>query len=252
MARILLIGALNETMKSISDHLMKSFQVDICPENVRNATDMIKIFKPSALVINITEVKGDVVPIFEKLKEKFNTMPLVVIGTKESINEVDVFLESIRKKKVLCRPVRISDVLNACNEVLGIEQGSGHKAASDEKKANILVVDDNALVLRNVKAILDEDYNVSIANNGEKGLEFARTKHPDLILLDYDMPGMDGSQVFAKIKENKELSNIPVIFLTSVSEKNQIMEVMKNRPNGYILKPPAKDKLIEVIKEALN
>lgn len=252
MTRILLVGELNETLKSISEHLMKTFQVQICSENVKNVIDMIKIFKPSALVINVTEVKEDVVSIFDELKFKNSFMPMVVIASKEAAAELGSLLDNFRKKRVLCRPVRISDVVNTCNEILGIEHAVEKKAVVESKKANILVVDDNALVLRNVKTILEEEYSVSIANNGEKGLEFARTRKPDLILLDYEMPGMNGNEVFAKIKEDSELCNIPVIFLTSVSEKNQIMEVMKNRPNGYILKPPAKDKLIEVIKEALK
>lgn len=252
MTRILLVGELNETLKSISEHLMKTFQVQICSENVKNVIDMIKIFKPSALVINVTEVKEDVVSIFDELKYKNSFMPMVVIASKEAAAEIGSLLENFRKKRVLCRPVRISDVVSTCNEILGIEHVVEKNAVVESKKVNILVVDDNALVLRNVKTILEEEYNVIIANNGEKGLEFARTRKPDLILLDYEMPGMNGNEVFAKIKEDSELCNIPVIFLTSVSEKNQIMEVMKNRPNGYILKPPAKDKLIEVIKGALK
>ena len=230
MTRILLIGALNETMKSISEHLMKSFQVQICSENAKNVIDMIKIFKPAALVINITEVNDDVVPIFEELKFKNSFMPIIVIATKETETTLGGLLDNFTKKRVLCRPVRISDVVNTCNEILGIEPAEDNKEAAVGNKANILVVDDNALVLRNVKAILEEEYNVTIANSGEKGLDFARTKKPDVILLDYEMPGMNGSQVFAKIKEDPKLNGIPVIFLTSVSERNQIMEVMKNRP----------------------
>ena len=252
MTRILLVGELNETLKSISEHLMKNFQVQICSENVKNVIDMIKIFKPSALVINVTEVKEDVVSIFDELKYKNSFMPMVVIASKEAAAEIGSLLDNFRKKRVLCRPVRISDVVSTCNEILGIEHVVEKNAVVESKKVNILVVDDNALVLRNVKTILEEEYNVIIANNGEKGLEFARTRKPDLILLDYEMPGMNGNEVFAKIKEDSELCNIPVIFLTSVSEKNQIMEVMKNRPNGYILKPPSKDKLMETIKEALK
>ena len=252
MTRILLVGELNETLKSISEHLMKTFQVQICSENVKNVIDMIKIFKPSALVINVTEVKEDVVSIFDELKYKNSFMPMVVIASKEAAAEIGSLLDNFRKKRVLCRPVRISDVVSTCNEILGIEHVVEKNAVVESKKVNILVVDDNALVLRNVKTILEEEYNVIIANNGEKRLEFARTRKPDLILLDYEMPGMNGNEVFAKIKEDSELCNIPVIFLTSVSEKNQIMEVMKNRPNGYILKPPSKDKLMETIKEALK
>lgn len=254
MTRLLLIGELNETMKSISEHLMSNFQVQICSENIKNVIDMIKIFRPTVLIMNVTELKSNAVTILEELNSKKNFMPFIIIANKETVSEINNLSDKFRNKRVLIRPICISDVSRTCNEMLG-RVNTAYKEeenGEDNDKAKILIVDDNAIVLRNVKNILDEKYNVIIANNGEKGLEFARTRKPDLILLDYEMPGMNGSQVFAKLKEDSELCNIPVIFLTSVSEKNQIMEVMKNRPNGYILKPPAKDKLIEVIKGALK
>lgn len=99
MTRILLVGELNETLKSISEHLMKNFQVQICSENVKNVIDMIKIFKPSALVINVTEVKEDVVSIFDELKYKNSFMPMVVIASKEAAAEIGSLLDNFRKKK---------------------------------------------------------------------------------------------------------------------------------------------------------
>ena len=100
--------------------------------------------------------------------------------------------------------------------------------------------------------MLEKNYDVLLANSGEKGLACMKNKRPDLVLLDYDMPGMDGKETFEKIKEDEELQDIPVIFLTSVAERKQIIAVLKNMPDGYILKPPSRDNIISKIRETLG
>ena len=116
----------------------------------------------------------------------------------------------------------------------------------------IMVVDDNALVLRKVKKMLENDYEVSIVNSGEKALKLLEKNNPELVLLDYDMPGMNGKQMYEKMKENEATRSIPVVFLTSVAQKNRTIEILKSQPAGYILKPPVKEKLYEAIREVLG
>lgn len=251
MTRILLIGELNETMKSISEHLMSNFQVQICSENVRNVIDMIKIFRPALLVMNINTLNDEVVLIFNELNNENSFMPLVMISDKESEAGLNELSSNFDNKRIVLRPVYASDISRACNEILGRKELTD-KYKEKTYRPTVLLVDDNPLVLRKVKTMLDDDYNIIIANDGEKGFAFAKNRKPDLILMDYEMPGMNGSEVFAKIKDDPEIANTPVIFLTSVSDKEHIMEVMKNHPNGYILKPPSNEKLIEAINEALK
>ena len=61
------------------------------------------------------------------------------------------------------------------------------------------------------------------------------SKHPDLVLLDYEMPGMNGKSTFEAMLEDEYAKDIPVIFLTSIAERSRIYAVLKSYPAGYIL-----------------
>lgn len=121
-----------------------------------------------------------------------------------------------------------------------------------EQTYSILVVDDSPVTLRGMKAMLDKDYEVSVATSGEQALKSIKKKRPDLVLLDYEMPGLDGRETLEKIREDEEISDIPVIFLTGVADKEHIAAVLKLGPAGYMLKPAEKEKLMGTIENALK
>jgi len=95
------------------------------------------------------------------------------------------------------------------------------KAMSKEdtsRPSSILIIDDEESVTGVVKVVLEkEGYSVSIASNGADGLAKAKELKPDLILMDISMPDMDGYAATEKIKENPDLRDIPVIFLSGRS-----------------------------------
>ena len=107
-------------------------------------------------------------------------------------------------------------------------------------KKKILVVDDSGAMLRSVKEWLEDKYQIILANSGAMAIKYLSINRPDLVLLDYEMPVVDGSQVLEMIRTEPEFSDIPVIFLTSKNDKASIMKVMALKPEGYILKntPP--------------
>jgi phosphoserine phosphatase RsbU/P len=87
------------------------------------------------------------------------------------------------------------------------------------ERKTILLVDDAPANIQVANSILKDTYKVRIATNGEKALELARTKPlPDLVLLDIEMPGMDGYEVCTRLKADRETREIPVIFLTGKTE----------------------------------
>ena len=106
--------------------------------------------------------------------------------------------------------------------------------------------------LRNIKGILEEKYSVAVAPSGFHEFVSVGKKMPDLILLDYEMPEMNGKEVMEKLQSDEELREIPIVFLTSADSKEIVMELLALKPAGYILKPVESQMLLERIEEIIG
>lgn len=98
----------------------------------------------------------------------------------------------------------------------------------------ILVVDDDSRMLKLLNMYLAPVYKVCSAKGGSIAIEFLKNHKPDLIILDYKMPGLDGPATFDIIKGMDGCDKIPVIFLTGVTNKHLIKECMDKKPAGYL------------------
>ena len=119
--------------------------------------------------------------------------------------------------------------------------------ASDVKK-HILIVDDDRTILKMLKSALGDTYEVTTMINGVMVDKCIETKNVDLMILDYEMPIETGADIFRRVKKNPKAAHIPVCFLTGVSEREKIMEVMSLKPHGYLLKPIDMDMLTATVK----
>jgi diguanylate cyclase (GGDEF)-like protein len=104
-------------------------------------------------------------------------------------------------------------------------------------RPRVLVVDDSPENVRLVGRILKPMADVNFALGGVDGLDRAREQRPDLILLDIDMPDMNGYDVIRALKASEETSGMPVIFLTALSEREQEAEGLDLGANDYVAKP---------------
>ena len=105
-------------------------------------------------------------------------------------------------------------------------------------KPTILVVDDTPDNLALMRELLKDDYQVKLANGGERALTLAaQTPHPDLILLDIMMPGMDGYEVCQQLKARASTQNIPVVFLTAKTAVEDERKGLEIGAVDYITKP---------------
>lgn len=112
------------------------------------------------------------------------------------------------------------------------------KNMKDREKPLILIVDDNQHNLQMLGNMLKQcGYSLALASNGMLALEFAKNNLPDLILLDLMMPDMDGFEVCKRLKQDIALADIPVIFLTAKSEKEDIIEGLELGAVDYVTKP---------------
>ncbi len=126
-------------------------------------------------------------------------------------------------------------------------------------KTRILLVDDEQDSIDFVTAVLEgEDVEFLTAYDGEAGMKMARAEKPDLIILDVQMPKKDGFTVFAELRHDEDLRNIPVIMLTGISEKTgvgfseSIMgDLIGHIPDGYVEKPVEPAVLQATVNEVL-
>ncbi|MCM1081952.1 MAG: response regulator [Clostridium sp.] len=116
------------------------------------------------------------------------------------------------------------------------------------KKIRVLLVDDNPIQLRALRSALMKDYEVLMAVSGEESIEVMNDEHPDIVFLDYTMPGYNGKQVLETVRKSENLKNMPVVFLTGLQDKKEIMSLVALKPNGYLVKPPD----VDVIKNTIQ
>jgi DNA-binding NarL/FixJ family response regulator len=116
----------------------------------------------------------------------------------------------------------------------------------------ILLIEDHAEMRRNIATILEmENYTVLAAPDGPAGIEFARSRKPDVILCDVMMPGMDGFAVLQTLRREPVTAGIPFIFLTAKGEKRDVRSGMNLGADDYLTKPVTATDLLSAIDARL-
>jgi two-component system alkaline phosphatase synthesis response regulator PhoP len=127
-----------------------------------------------------------------------------------------------------------------------------------EKKIKILLVDDDPDFVESTKTVLQtRPYEIIVAVNGDEGLRKAKEEHPDLILMDIIMPLEDGFAASEQIKNDPELSKIPLLMLTSYASKGSGSAIPRSRgyelqADDYIDKPVSPENLLKIVAKYLK
>lgn len=115
----------------------------------------------------------------------------------------------------------------------------------------IVAVDDSGIILKRLMKVLGEDYELHALSVGKRALQFLQDRTPDLIILDIDMSEINGYEMLKVIKEREHLQNVPVIFLTSNSDRNSVIRAVTGGANDYVVKPIDEDILLDKVHTAL-
>ncbi len=119
-------------------------------------------------------------------------------------------------------------------------------------KLKVLAVDDNSISLAAIEQELKDTYEVIPLNSGARALQYLKREKPDLILLDIQMEGKDGIETLKDIREMEDCKNIPVIMLTSIKDKDIVLESAKLGVEDYIVKPFNKLDLRDRVERVLK
>lgn len=152
--------------------------------------------------------------------------------------------EPVANKKRSCdhEGFKISDIVKNYNELqlIDIERDLGTDVPDESIGSNeytILVIDDNSDILRLMRFLLIDEYNLLFASSAVKGLEIMTEKKPDLVLCDVMMPGMDGYAFCREVKGTDDIKHIPVILVTARAGSDMLAEGIDAGADDYLSKP---------------
>ena len=164
-----------------------------------------------------------------------------VIGTQDEIDTV-IGKSATYVAQSYVRPVDLQELLKHLQK---------ESDAVDKLKdfKTILIVDDDPTVLRSMKSLLATKYKILVANSGMNAITILAKNHVDLILLDFEMPVINGPKVLEMIRSDPASANTPVMFLTAKGDKRSIMEVLRFKPEKYLLKTMLPKEIMDSINE---
>lgn len=288
--KVLLSGRNKIIMNEFFSYMDFSFECLSCSERYDDIVNHLKYIHPDVFVYCLRGENPDDLKKFCNIGRKIEEekIPLVVIGDDEDC-ELFEKVTVVSRATILSKPITSqnieAEVLKLLNgrkmqenddteapiavalkvlermEIPVTTESSvtaespvmaeSSDTAKPSVRKHILVVDDDSSVLKLIKGHLAEQYDVATAISGKVAMKFLETKRTDLILMDYEMPGENGVDVLNKIRCNEKLKNLPVVFLTGVSEREKIQEVLALRPQGYLLKPIDMERLSVTIESLM-
>ena len=120
-------------------------------------------------------------------------------------------------------------------------------------KKSIVAVDDSGIILKMLEKLLSGEYAFMGFSKGMRALKYLKeAQTPDLIILDIEMPEIDGYKMLEMIRKKDELKDVPVLFLTSNNEKEHVVKAIKAGVNDYIVKPIDENVFMDKVRGLLK
>ena len=194
------------------------------------------------------DIASDIAKIekFAKVCAKINTYGknMVILGEKKDRKDIMNGRYGADDFVWLDRPVDIKNLVNEMNVAMARPVVFG-----DKKR--ILIIDDDPSYASMVREWIKDTYKTDVVTSGMHAITFLLKNPVNLILLDYEMPVVDGPQVLQMLREEEATSNIPVIFLTGNGTKEAVTRVMELKPEGYVLKSTTREELLNYLSKKL-
>ncbi len=240
-------------VKSIENKLNElGYEVRTMSENMDLLGDML-----GTMDLVVTYLPGDVSDDSDKL----SNLSLVCDSVKTAgINMILIGDPSL--KDTLSKALPRTQGFEWVNRPLDIEKfGLTVAKAIDTRpdlfaKKRVLIIDDDPSYAKMIREWIKDSYRVDIVTAGMQAIKFLlkvkEDEKVDLILLDYEMPVVDGPQVLQMLRQDPATADIPVVFLTGIGTKEAVARVMALKPKGYILKSTTRENLLVFLHEKLH
>ncbi|MBQ6972720.1 MAG: response regulator [Synergistaceae bacterium] len=197
-----------------ADMLVKALGDTFEIMQVRSGDDVKHV--PAIVLVNLAGLESA-----DRVKN-LTSAKVFLLGTQAEIDEA-----GITGAEGVAKPFNAADVKAKLSALTG---------NAGEIQRTLLLVDDDAVMIRTLREGLSTSYKVLPANSGANALKILARAKPDLILLDYEMPEMNGPQVLEALRASPETAAIPVMFLTAKTDTESIAKIEALKPQGHMLK----------------
>lgn len=270
--KTLITGKNSLIVDDIFTHLSDVLLALTCSNRFDDMIRHIEIFRPDIFLICLQGESRTDLARYAELKRRLTRtdIPTMVIGTEEECGQFEKIAIQMADQ-IMLRPVSTEQIQTAViklmqqveqekEELEALRRRAEEQRAQEERERNapvdekkhILIVDDDPLMLKLIKEYLGDTYQVATAVSGKIAHKYLETRHADLILLDYEMPVENGPEVLRKIRANDRLADIPVVFLTGITDREKIRQALIYKPQGYLIKPVDREKLLGTVERFIG
>jgi CheY-like chemotaxis protein len=158
-----------------------------------------------------------------------NDRKIVLIGT---IEQLEIIRRTIPDTLILAeftRPLDMEKLIRVVSQYMDAASG-------ENRKKHILIVDDDITYMRLIYEWLSPYYHVGMASSGVQAIKYLAKNKADLVLLDYEMPVVNGPQVLEMLRSDTDSGSLPVMFLTGKGDRESVLSIVDLKPVDYLLK----------------
>ena len=255
---ILLVEDSEPAIIQIKDFLEGSGYRILLARDGSEALGIIAHTIPDAMILDLMMPVTDGFKVLKSIREAGQTahLPVLILTAKHITKEELAFLKQnhihqLIQKGDVNRDELLKAVYTMVHPFAGEAIKQRRKMSPAESKPVVLVIEDNPDNMLTTRVLLTDEFTVIEAADAMKGIELAGKHKPDLILMDIELPGMDGIEAFKAIRNDIRLQDIPVIALTASAMSSERETILAHGFDAYIAKPFDEHLFFKTIREIL-
>ncbi|MDQ1317999.1 MAG: hypothetical protein QG588_1655, partial [Candidatus Poribacteria bacterium] len=252
--RALLIEDDKPIAEQITRYLSEIGAESIIYPKGEGAVDKIKLYKPDLIILDIMlpDITGWDVLVQLKSDPYTRDIPVIIVSVIDDRTRG----MQLGALEYIVKPINMEQLLKTLQKVLPSKASESKVLiimTKEGEKPCILLVDDNEISIKSISAyLLASGCQVIVARNGEESIQLAKENIPDIILMDIQMPGMDGLEAIRRIRADSNLTNIPIIALTALAMPGDREMCISAGADEYVSKPISLSSLTKIIKTQLD
>ncbi|MCL2214979.1 MAG: response regulator, partial [Treponema sp.] len=235
--KIVYVDDVNYSLISVKSRLSKYYEVFLAESSVK-LFELLGYFKPDLILLDVNMPDIDGYDVIKSLKadERYAQIPVIFL-TGNSDRESVVKGLSLGAVDYVIKPVSTPKLVEIIDNHLELKKYNKTSQDDGKNRPIVLAVDDVVSMLRAIQYALHDSYKVYVLSKSEDVLDFLKTKKPDLILLDYVMPVLNGFDLINIIRSLPDHKHTPIIIITTEGTQEHVNEAISLGASDFIVKP---------------